>query len=317
MKALLEEFRDGSVRGLARVLTRVENREPESFQLIREIFPESGRARVIGVTGSPGSGKSTLVDRLATQYFTPNGPMVGVVAVDPSSPYSHGAILGDRIRMKTSGDAGKAFIRSMATRGHLGGLASATADVVTVLDAWGMDPILVETVGVGQDEIDIAKLADVSVVILVPGTGDDIQALKAGIMEIGDIFVINKCDQAGADRLENAVREALELVPGPEGWLPPVVRTTATTGHGVDQLRQEIARCFETIRTSPGASLRKRRATRERLTRVLGDRLLRLALETYGEDEIDAAVEAVFERREDPYSVADLIVERLQQRRHN
>jgi LAO/AO transport system kinase len=309
MKQLLEEFSEGSVRALARVLTRVENRAPGSFRLLREVFPRSGRARVIGITGSPGSGKSTLVDKLAGRYADADGPIVGIIAVDPSSPYSHGAILGDRIRMQSADTPGKVFIRSMANRGHLGGLAPSTTDVVTVLDAWGIDPILVETVGVGQDEVDIAKLADVSVVVLVPGTGDDIQALKAGIMEIGDIFVINKCDQTGAERLELAIRAALELAPEQDGWRPPIVRTVATTGDGVDGLIGEIDRCHRNLAGDSQRSVRKRRAARERLMQILGERLMNVVLETCGEARIDGAVTAIIGREKDPYSLADEIVE--------
>lgn len=315
MKALLEEFREGSVRALARLLTRVENREPAAVELIREVFPETGRARVIGITGSPGSGKSTLVDRLAGASMAPGGPMVGIVAVDPSSPYSHGAILGDRIRMQASDNPGRVFIRSMASRGHLGGLAAATADVVNVIDAWGMDPILVETVGVGQDEVDIARLADVTVVVLMPGAGDEIQALKAGIMEIGDVFVINKCDLAGADHLERALGAALELAPVEEGWRPSVVRTVGTTGEGVESLLEEIGRCHAILSTNPEGSARKRRATRERLLRILEERLMRSALESWSEDDIETAVTAIIERRRDPYSVAEEVLENARERR--
>jgi LAO/AO transport system kinase len=309
MKALLEEFREGNVRALARVLTRVENRSPGSFEFLRSVFPSSGKARVIGITGSPGSGKSTLVNRLAAEYASLSDSIVGIVAVDPSSPYSHGAILGDRIRMQDADTSGKVFIRSMATRGHLGGLASAASDVVTVMDAWGADPVMVETVGVGQDEVDIAKLADVSVVVLVPGAGDEIQALKAGIMEIGDVFAINKSDMDGAGRLESAVRAALDLAPEGDAWRPPIVRTVATTGEGVEQLREEIDRCHRSLGQDPRTSARRRRAARERLIRILQERLVASVLAACGEHGLEAAVTAILSRERDPYSVAEELLE--------
>lgn len=308
MNELLAEFHGGSVRALARALTQVENRTPASFGLIRELFPSSGRARIVGITGSPGSGKSTLAEKLAAAYIASSEKTVGIVAVDPSSPYSHGALLGDRIRMQSVDSPGRVFIRSMATRGNLGGLAATTADIVTVIDAWGIDPILVETVGVGQDEVDISRLADVSVVILVPGAGDEIQALKAGIMEIADIFVINKCDHSGADRLERAVLGALELAPETDGWRPPVIRTVATTGEGVGDLVSEIDRCHRTLIDLPGRSERKRRATRERLLRIMEERLMGVLLESWGEANIEAAVTAIISRDRDPYSVVDEVL---------
>ena len=240
-KGLLEDFFKGDTRALARMITRVENRSADSIELLRQLFPHTGRSDVIGITGSPGSGKSSMVDRLAVAYRR-NGKLLGIVAVDPSSPFTGGAILGDRIRMQTLGVDPGIYIRSMATRGHLGGLARTTADVVTVLDAAGRNPIIVETVGVGQDEIEIVKLADVSVVVLVPGMGDDVQALKAGIMEIGDIFVINKCDRPGTEKMERAVLAMLSLSNRSDGWFPPVVKTIATQGEGIDTLVESIDR---------------------------------------------------------------------------
>src|SRR5690348_6416169 len=235
MTDILQNLFNGDTRALARVITLVENRSAESLPLLQQLFPHTGKSTVLGVTGSPGSGKSTLVDRLAAAYRR-HSKELAIVAVDPSSPFTGGAILGDRVRMQTPG----VYIRSMATRGHLGGLAAATADVVTVLDAAGKNPILVETVGVGQDEIDIVKLADISLVVLVPGMGDDIQALKAGIMEIGDIFVINKCDRPGVENMERAVLAMLSLAHRSDGWQPPVVKTVATEGTGIDELAGTI-----------------------------------------------------------------------------
>src|SRR5438552_7192365 len=232
---LLQDFFKGDTRALSRVITRVENRSEDSLALLQQLFPHAGKSRVIGITGSPGSGKSTLVDRLASAYRK-QGNTLAVVAVDPSSPFTGGAILGDRIRMQTPGIDPGVYIRSMATRGHLGGLATATADVVSVLDAAGKDPIVVETVGVGQDEIEIVKLADVSLVVLVPGMGDDIQALKAGIMEIGDVFVINKCDRPGVEKMERAIQSLLSLAHRPDGWVPPILKTSATENRGIEEL---------------------------------------------------------------------------------
>src|SRR5262249_33337504 len=219
---------------------------------------------IIGVTGSPGSGKSTLVDRLAGAYRG-EGEELAIIAVDPSSPFTGGAILGDRIRMQTPG----IYIRSMATRGHLGGLATATADVTAVLDAAGKDPIIVETVGVGQDEVDIVKLADVSIVVLVPGMGDDIQALKAGIMEIGDIFVINKCDGAGVEKMEHTVLAVLSLGQRSDGWQPPLVKTVATEGRGVDELVDAIERCYTFLSNSKDRREKRQEAARQRLIALL------------------------------------------------
>src|SRR5262244_3628842 len=232
---------DGDVRAVSRAITAIENHATESEALLRQLFPHTGQAYLTGVTGAPGTGKSTLVDRLAAHYRK-HQERVGIVAVDPTSPYSGGAILGDRIRMQGhAGDSG-IFIRSMATRGFLGGLARAAAEVALVLDAAGKRRILIETVGVGQDEIDIVRLADCVVVVLVPGLGDDIQNMKAGLMEIGDVFVINKCDREGAVRLEEQLDAMLALVTPRDGWHPPVVRTIATDNHGIEALGAAIGK---------------------------------------------------------------------------
>ncbi len=218
-----------------RAISAVENRDPSAVALLRELFPKSGRAHVIGLTGSPGAGKSTLVEKLAAEYRR-RGLRVGILAVDPTSPYSGGAILGDRVRMQgLSADPG-VYIRSMATRGQLGGLAPTTQDAVTILDAAGCDVVLIETVGVGQDEVEVARLADVTVLLLVPGLGDDIQTFKAGVMEIADLYVINKADRPGADRVEQEVTSMLSLATRPDGWRPPILKTVATTGQGVADL---------------------------------------------------------------------------------
>src|ERR1700720_5014527 len=219
----------GDTRTLARAATWIENRRPEAEALLRELFPRTGRAMIVGVTGAPGAGKSTLCDQI-TQVLRSEGKTVGVIAVDPTSPYTGGAILGDRIRMQRHhGDPG-IYIRSMATRGSLGGLARATADAATVLDASGRDLVMIETVGVGQDEVDIVRLADVTIVILVPGMGDDVQTIKAGIMEIADIFVINKSDREGAESVEREIRALQSLATRHDAWTPPIVKAVASQG---------------------------------------------------------------------------------------
>ena len=254
----IKSLRSGDARALARAISTVENRAPGWSDLLKALFPHTGKARVIGLTGAPGSGKSTLVDQLARLYRKKenphssrkerglNGPpdenyTVGIIAVDPTSPYTGGAILGDRIRMQDHFADPGIYIRSMATRGSLGGLARTTADVATVLDASGRDVILIETVGVGQDEVDIVRLADITVVILVPGMGDDVQTIKAGIMEIADIFVINKSDREGAERVEREIRALQSLAVRNDGWTPPIVKTVASEGKGVEELGAAVA----------------------------------------------------------------------------
>src|SRR5215475_5419772 len=236
-----EQVRAGNVRAVSRAITAIENHAPEAEELLRLLFPETGHAYLTGVTGAPGTGKSTLVDRLAA-FHRKNHEQVGVIAVDPTSPYSGGAILGDRIRMQGhAGDSGT-FIRSMATRGFLGGLARATAEVALLLDAAGKKHVLIETVGVGQDEVDIVRLADCVLVVMVPGLGDDIQNMKAGLMEIADIFVLNKADREGADRLEEQLHAMLALANPRDGWHPLVVRTVSTENQGIEALAEAIRR---------------------------------------------------------------------------
>jgi LAO/AO transport system kinase len=311
VQSLLERFFNGETRALARVITRVENRSTDSLEILQELFPRTGHSQVIGITGSPGAGKSSLVDRLAMAYRQRNKTL-GIIAVDPSSPYTGGAILGDRIRMQTFGTDPNVYIRSMASRGHLGGLASATADVVSVLDAAQKDPILVETVGVGQDEIEIVKLADVSIVVLVPGMGDDIQALKAGIMEIGDVFVINKCDRPGADNMERSLLAMLSLAHRSDGWQPPVVKTIATKGQGIDELVEAIAACYEFFQNAELRKLRKRQAAEQRLITLLEERLVQTAIrQVFPNGELDTIVEEIAERKNDPYSVVERIIRGL------
>ncbi len=283
-------IRSGDIRALARAATAIENRQPEAESLLRELFPRTGRALVIGVTGSPGAGKSTLAGQLI-KVFREQGRTVGVVAVDPTSPYSGGAILGDRIRMQAHHDDPGVFIRSMATRGWLGGLARATTDLVLLLDAAGRDVVIVETVGVGQDEVDVARLAGVTVVVLVPGMGDDVQAIKAGLMEIADVFVINKADHAGADRLD---RELHQLPAREDGTAPPVLKTVASEGTGVAELA-------EAIRNVAPQSGRLERLWELRLREMLRERLL----DRYPPGQFAEAARQVAARQTDPYTVVE------------
>ena len=317
MDRLLQDLLKGDTRALSRVITRVENRSADSLDILRQLFRHTGKSQIIGVTGSPGSGKSTLVDRLAAEFRKKNNT-VGIIAVDPSSPFTGGAILGDRIRMQTLGVDPGVYIRSMATRGHLGGLAAATADVAAVLEAAGKDPVLIETVGVGQDEIDIVKLAEISIVVLVPGMGDDIQTLKAGIMEIGDIFVINKCDRPGVEKMERAILGLLSLGHRADGWQPPIVKTTATKGEGVAELLDAIQRYYVFFHNSISRSRKKQEAERQRLINLLEERLVNTAVEQiFPDGELNDLVNAIAERRQDPYSVVEQIIRSLRFQRLN
>ena len=239
IQELVRRIRAGEPRALARAISIVEDRGAQSAELLKALFPFSGKALLLGMTGSPGAGKSTLVDQVAHAYRA-QGKTIGVVAVDPTSPFSGGAILGDRIRMQSHHADPGIYIRSMATRGSLGGLASTTADVATVLDASGRDIVVIETVGVGQDEVDIVRLADVTIVVLVPGMGDDVQTIKAGIMEIADIFVINKSDRDGAERVEREIRAMQTLAVRKDNWTPLIVKTVASNGTGIVELLQAI-----------------------------------------------------------------------------
>jgi LAO/AO transport system kinase len=309
----IERIRAGDTRALARAVTSVENRDTISTELLKALFPYSGRAQLIGITGSPGAGKSTLVDHLAREYRG-QGLTVGIIAVDPSSPYSGGAILGDRIRMQSLYQDAGIYIRSMATRGSLGGLASTTADVATLLDAGGRDVVLIETVGVGQDEIEVVRLADVTVVILVPGMGDDVQTIKAGIMEIADVFVINKADRDGAERVEREVRALQSLAPRTDNWTPPIVKTVAPEGKGVRELVTAITSYREFLQRKGLERQKQAERWRDRLMEMLRDALLQRVRSEVGETELAQYAAEIAGHKRDPYTLIEELAGRLAKR---
>ncbi|HOL70942.1 MAG TPA: methylmalonyl Co-A mutase-associated GTPase MeaB [Bryobacteraceae bacterium] len=302
MSEWAEKIVAGDVRALARAATAVENRRPEAVPLMQELFPRTGRALLVGITGPPGAGKSTLVDQLAKALRRENR-QVGILAVDPTSPYSGGAILGDRIRMQQHHADPGVFIRSMASRGSLGGIAPATLDLALLLDAAGKDVVLIETVGVGQDEVEVARLADVTIVVLVPGMGDDVQAIKAGIMEIADIFVINKADRPGAGALERETQALVEMAGQNGNWRPPVLKAVATEGRGIGEILDAVRKFQE-----PGGRANRRADLwRMRLREMLRERLL----ERLPEKELEAAAWDVAARIRDPYSVIEEWLRRM------
>jgi len=292
----------GEVRAISRAITAIENHAPEAEALLQRLFAKTGGAYLTGVTGAPGTGKSTLVDRLAA-YYRKQNEQVGVIAVDPTSPYTGGAILGDRIRMQShAGDAGM-FIRSMATRGFMGGLARATAEVALLLDAAGKRQVLIETVGVGQDEVDIVRLADCVLVVLVPGLGDDIQNMKAGLMEIGDIFVLNKSEREGADRLEQQLMAMLSLVMPRDGWHPPVVRTVASENKGIDALAAAIGKFRAHFEKSGERERKHVEHWKRRLLGMIESRLVERVLGGKdGEARLTEMARVVAERKKDPFT---------------
>jgi LAO/AO transport system kinase len=311
---LIARLRQGDVRALARAVSLVENDAPSARQILSCCFPYSGAAIRIGVTGSPGAGKSTLVDGLAHRYRAQQAT-VGVVAVDPTSPYTGGAILGDRIRMQDHDSDPGFYMRSMATRGSLGGLARTSADVAAVIEASGKERLLLETVGVGQDEIDIVRLADVTIVMLVPGMGDDVQSIKAGIMEIADIFVVNKSDREGADRVEKEVRAMQSLASRHGSWIPPVVRMIANKGAGIEELIQVVEQFWSWLAEDGRLMSRREAHWRTRVLEMIRHELLR---EARGHGLTDQALTEIGHqvtlRQQNPYELVPRLVDQLLQR---
>jgi LAO/AO transport system kinase len=308
----IDNLRSGDPRALARAISTVENRAPGWSDLLKALFPYTGKARVIGLTGPPGAGKSTLVDQLA-KHYRKEKQTVGIIAVDPTSPYTGGAILGDRIRMQAHYSDPGIYIRSMATRGSLGGLARATADATTVLDASGRDLIMIETVGVGQDEVEIVRLADVTVVILVPGMGDDVQTIKAGIMEIADIFVINKSDREGAERVEREIRamqslSTRKLATINHHWTPPIVKTVASEGAGTQELAEAIANYEAYLRKENLVFRKNVENWQERLVEMLRDAMLEKARAQLESGSLERYAAEIAEHKRDPYSLVEEIM---------
>ncbi len=301
----------GKYRALAKAISLVERADPDSERLLASIYASTGRARLIGVTGSPGSGKSTLVAAMAKHYRRQE-KRVGIIAVDPTSPFTGGAILGDRIRMADLYTDRGVFIRSMATRGFLGGLAKATNDVVDLLDASGFDVILVETVGVGQDEVEVVRTVQTNLVVLVPGMGDDIQAIKAGIMEIGDIFVVNKADRPGADKTVTEVQMMMSLVETHGEWVPPIVKTVASKSQGIEELEDALQRHFQFLERSGELDRRNRERVRIRIETQLKEKFMdRVIGGTIPQSAYEELLEDVLRKRNNPHDAAEGVLRRI------
>ena len=312
MSDLAQEVLKGSHRAIARAISLVENDRSAAREMMKKIFPHTGGSLIVGITGSSGSGKSTLVDQM-TGLLRKKRNKIGIVAVDPSSPFSGGAILGDRIRMMQHSVDPQIFIRSMATRGHLGGLARATGEAISILEAAGKSIILVETVGVGQDEVEVIKLADIILVVLIPGAGDEIQVFKAGLMEIADIFVLNKSDSPFAERTENQLRAMLDMGLGGKAP-PPVVKTVATDGQGVDKLVKEIDKLVAD-RDQELRDSRKKRLIPWMLMDIISEKIYHFVTRDIESSEFESLIERIHRREIDPYTVADEIVEKLKKSR--
>jgi len=306
---LAKRILDGDIRAASRLMRDIDDRIPSALESLKELYPRTGRAYIIGITGPPGSGKSTLVDKMV-DLFRKEGKSVGIVAVDPTSPFSGGAILGDRIRMQRHATDEGVFIRSVATRGCLGGLSRSTQDIINVMDAMGKDILLVETVGVGQDEVEIVNTAHTSIVVLVPGLGDDIQAIKAGIIEIGDLFVVNKCDREGADKMERDLRMVLEMGRRRDGgWEPLIFKTEAILGKGISELVDGIYRHKRALEQSQGLEKKLKERTKTTFLEILETEVISHFIEKMEkEGEWDKIIDDLMNRRTDPYSVAERVM---------
>lgn len=308
---LVKELLNGSRLALARAITAVESEYDNAIDIMKAIYPKTGNARILGITGAPGAGKSTLTDKIVKQYLA-QGKKIGIVAVDPTSPFSGGAILGDRIRMNDLTLNENVFIRSMGTRGSLGGLSKKTSDVVKLMDAFGMDLVIIETVGVGQSEVDIVKNADSTLVVLVPGLGDDIQAIKAGILEIGDVFAINKADRDGCDKLNVEIEMMLDLDSRELAWRPPIKRTIASKDVGVDELVEALDEHFEFLEDSGELATRRQERTRDEIIVMINEQIGRyIADNIVVGDEFNRQVEAVNQKESDPYTVVSTVMQQV------
>ena len=308
---LVKELLNGSRLALARAITAVESEYDNAVDIMKAIYPKTGNARILGITGAPGAGKSTLTDKIVKQYLA-QGKKIGIVAVDPTSPFSGGAILGDRIRMNDLTLNENVFIRSMGTRGSLGGLSKKTSDVVKLMDAFGMDLVIIETVGVGQSEVDIVKNADSTLVVLVPGLGDDIQAIKAGILEIGDVFAINKADRDGCDKLNVEIEMMLDLDSRELAWRPPIKRTIASNEVGVEELVEALDEHFEFLEDSGELATRRQERTRDEIIAMINEQIGRyIADNIVVGDEFNRQVEAVNQKESDPYTVVSTVMQQV------
>jgi LAO/AO transport system kinase len=311
LDAITQGILAGKNRPLAQAISLVESNDPRAATLLAELYPQTGRARIIGITGSPGAGKSTLVAAMARHYRKLD-KRIGIIAVDPTSPFTGGAILGDRIRMAELYTDPNVFIRSMATRGFLGGLAKATNDAVDILDAAGFDIVLVETVGVGQDEVEVVRTVQTNLVVLVPGMGDDIQAIKAGIMEIGDVFVVNKADRPGADKTVTEITMMMSLVEEHGDWVPPIVKTVASKSSGIDELDAAIVKHYDYLAASGELDRRNRDRVRIRIETQLKERFMdRLIGGTVTRADYEQLLDDVLQKRNNPHDAAEAVLGRV------